>query len=116
MGGGRVEFVVESAVGERAAESFVKEQEQERNVNAPGGQAVSVAATVALDQAMAFQLAQIGRSWLSPYCLGESRNVVRTASWICFAVQPPTVLPLCSSIFEKTDDPGVLNFDAGITN
>jgi len=37
---GGIGFVVESAVGERAAESFVKEQEQERNVDAPGGQAV----------------------------------------------------------------------------
>lgn len=41
-------FVMESAVGERAAEALVEEQEQERNVDAFGGQAVGVMAAIAL--------------------------------------------------------------------
>jgi hypothetical protein len=55
----RIWLVVEAAVGERAAESLVEEQKQERNVNAFGRQSVGVAAAIALQKAMAFQLAQI---------------------------------------------------------
>ena len=39
--------VVEAAIGERAAQAFVEEQEEERDVNAFGRQAVSVAAAIA---------------------------------------------------------------------
>jgi hypothetical protein len=44
----RVRFVVESAVGEGTAEALMEEQEQKRNVDAFAGQAVGVAAAVAL--------------------------------------------------------------------
>lgn len=46
MGG--IGFVVEAAVGEGTTEGLVEEQEQERDVNAFGGQAVSVTAAIAL--------------------------------------------------------------------
>ena len=50
---------MEAAVGERAAEALVEEQEQERDVDAFGGEAVGVAAAIAFQQAVAFELAQI---------------------------------------------------------
>ena len=47
-------FVVKAAVGQRATETLVEEQEQERHLNAFGGKAVGVSAAVALDQPVAF--------------------------------------------------------------
>ena len=45
-------FVVEAAVGQRAAEALVKEQKQQRDVNAFGGETVGVAAAIAFQQAV----------------------------------------------------------------
>src|SRR6266478_7673721 len=51
--------VMEAAVGERAAEAFVEEQEEQRNLNPFGGEAVGVAGAIPLQQTVAFELAQI---------------------------------------------------------
>jgi len=51
--------VVEAAVGERAAEAFVKEQKEQCNLNPLGGKTVGVAGAVTLQQPMALQLAQV---------------------------------------------------------
>ena len=45
--------VVEAAIGERAAQAFVEEQEEERDLNAFGGETIGVAGAVALQQPMA---------------------------------------------------------------
>jgi len=50
---------MEAAVGEGATEALVEEQEQERNVDAFCGQAVGIAAAIALQQPVPFELAQI---------------------------------------------------------
>ena len=47
---GRIGSVMEAAVGERTAEALVEEQEQEGDVDAFGGEAVSVAAAIAFQQ------------------------------------------------------------------
>lgn len=44
---GRIRFVREAAVGERATQAFVEEQEKERNLNAFGGEAIGLAAAIA---------------------------------------------------------------------
>ena len=87
---------MKAAVGERATETLVEEQEQERDLDAFGGQPVGVAAAIALEQAVAFEFAQIVAELVQAVGFAESWKVVRTASWICLAVQPPTVLPPCS--------------------
>lgn len=50
---------MEAAVGERTTEALVEEQEEEREVNAFGRQAVSVAAAIAFQQPVPFEFAQI---------------------------------------------------------
>ena len=55
----RVGAVVEAAVGERAAEPFVKEQKEQRNLNPLGSETVGVAGAVALQQTVASELAQV---------------------------------------------------------
>jgi hypothetical protein len=45
----RVGFVMEAAIGEGTAEAFVEEQKQQSNVDAFAGQAVGIAAAIALE-------------------------------------------------------------------
>jgi hypothetical protein len=51
--------VVEAAIGERAAQPFVEEEKEQRNLNPFGGETIGVAGAVALQQPMAFELAQV---------------------------------------------------------
>ena len=51
--------VVEAAVGEWTAEPFVKEEKQQRNLDAFWGEAVGVAGSIPLQQAVAFEFAQV---------------------------------------------------------
>jgi hypothetical protein len=46
----RIGSVVEAAVGKRTTEALVEEQEQERDVNTLGGQAVGIASAITLEQ------------------------------------------------------------------
>ena len=54
-----VRAVVKAAVGERAAEPFVEEQEEQGDLNAFWGETVGVAGSVTLQQAVGFELAQV---------------------------------------------------------
>ena len=55
--GGRT--VVEAAVGERTAEPLVEEEEEQRNLDAFRGETVGVAGSIALQQPVTFELAQV---------------------------------------------------------
>ena len=50
-----VGLVLEAAIGQRAAEPFVEEQEQERDLDSFGGELVSIAGAIALQDPVAFQ-------------------------------------------------------------
>ena len=62
----RIGFVVKLAVGQRATEAFVEEQEQERHLNAFCCEAVSVTVLLAIQQAMAFEFAEIVAELVQP--------------------------------------------------
>jgi hypothetical protein len=49
--------VVEAAVGERTAEPFVEEEKEQRNLDAFWGEAVGVAGSIPLQQAVTFEFA-----------------------------------------------------------
>src|SRR6476661_4514119 len=51
--------MVEAAVGERSAQPFMEQQEEQRDLDAFSGEAVGVARAVALDQSVALELAQV---------------------------------------------------------
>jgi hypothetical protein len=57
----------------------VEEQEQERDVNTFGGQAAGIAAAIALQQPVTFELAEIVTELVQSVGMGESWNVVTTA-------------------------------------
>jgi len=58
--------VVKAAVGEGTAEALVEEEEQECDLNALCGEPVSVTATVAFEEAVAFQLAEVVTKLVQP--------------------------------------------------
>ena len=49
--------VVEAAVGERTTEPFVEEEKEQRDLDAFWGEAVGVAGSIALQQAVTFEFA-----------------------------------------------------------
>ena len=51
-----VGLMMKAAVGERATQTLVKEEEQKRDLNAFAGEPVSVTAAIPLEQAMALSL------------------------------------------------------------
>ena len=63
--------MVEAAVRQRTAEPFVKEQEQERDLDTFNGELIGVPGAIAFQQPVPFQLSQIvaelvqtvGRCW-----------------------------------------------------
>jgi len=59
------------AVGERAAELLVEEQEQESDLHAFGGEPVSVARIIAFEQTVAFEFAQIVAELVQPVSIGR---------------------------------------------
>jgi hypothetical protein len=96
---GEIGFVMEAAVGERAAQALVKEEKQEGDVDAFGGEAVGVTAAIALKQSVSFEFAQIvaelvesvlfrgelegGENCLvNPLCRRTSRSRMIRVSWI----------------------------------
>jgi len=73
MGG--IGFVMKAAVGQRAAEAFVEEQEQKRDLEAFRRQAVGVTAAIALEQPVTFEFAQIIAKLVQSICfVGESEG------------------------------------------
>ena len=55
----RVGLVMEAAVGERSAKTFVEKQKQQGHLDAFVGEPIGVPAAITLQQSMAFELAQI---------------------------------------------------------
>ena len=53
----RIGFVMEAAVGVRTTEALVEEQEQQRDVNAFGCQAVGISSAITLEQTVPFEFA-----------------------------------------------------------
>jgi hypothetical protein len=113
---GGIRLVVESAVGERAAEALVKEQEQERDIHAFGGQAVSVAPAIALEKSVAFQFADVVAELVQsvgPWGKLECRDYGLVD---LFSGPAADGVAAVQQDFQQPNDAGVMDFDAGIAN
>ena len=108
--------VVEAAVSERAAEAFVEEQKEQRNLNSLGGETVGVAGAVALQQTVALELAQVVTELVEAVgSLGEVEGgedgvvdlLGRPAAYVAAAMQER---------FEEADDARVVDLDPGIAD
>jgi hypothetical protein len=113
---GRVGLMVEAAVSEGTAESFMEEQKQERNVNAFGGESVGVAAAIALRKAMAFQLPQIVAELVESVCF--RRQLKRSEDCLVNLFGRPAAngTAVMQEGLQQSDDPRVVDFDAGVTD
>jgi hypothetical protein len=93
--------VVKAAVGQGTAETLVEEQKQEGNLNTFGGEPVGIAGAMAFEQGVPLQFAEIVAELVEAIGFGGKLKVVRTAWWICLAVQPPRVGLACRRTSSK---------------
>ncbi len=108
--------VVETAVCERTAEFFVEEEEQQRNLDAFWGEAVGVAGSIPLQQAVAFEFAQVVAQLVDGVaCVGELEGAEDSlmdllggpAADVAAAVQED---------LEEADDARIVQLDAGVAD
>jgi len=113
---GRVGFVMEAAVGKRTTEALVEAQEQEGDVDAFCRQTVSVMAAIALEQMVPFEFAQVVAELVEPAGLrgelkrGEDRLVN------LFGGPAADGAAVVQENLQQPDDPGVVDFDAGVAD
>src|SRR3984885_13508977 len=112
----RIGSVMEPAVGERTAEALVEKEEQEGDVNAFGREAVSIAAAIALEQAGSFELAQVVPELVE--AIGFRGEMERGEDRLVNLFGRPATdgTAVMQENLQEPDDPGVMDFDAGITN
>ena len=109
-------LVMEATIGERAAETLVEEQEQERDVHALGGEPIGVSAAVPLEKSMAFQLAQIVAELVEAVGLG--RELKGFENGLGNLLGGPTAHggARVHENLQQTDEAGILDADAGIAD
>ena len=81
--------MVEAAVGEWAAEPFVEEQKEQGDLYPFCGETVGVAGALTLYELVALELAQVVAELVQAVGTVGEWKLVRTAWWMCLAVQPP---------------------------
>ena len=108
--------MMEAAVGERSAQPFMEEQEEQRDVDAFCGEAVGVARAVALDQSVAPELAQVVAQLVQAIgALGEMEGC--EGSLVDLLGRPAAdVSTAMQEDFEQTDGAHVVDLDAGIAH
>src|SRR6201988_3319838 len=111
-----VRAVVKAAVGERAAEPFVKEQEEQGDLNAFGGETVGVAGSVTLQQPVGFELAQVVAELVET--VGAVGEVEGGRDGVVDLLGGPAA-DLTTAVqedLEEADDTGVVDLDPGIAD
>jgi len=68
---GGIGLVMEATIGQGAAELLVEEQKEECDLHAFGGEPVGVAGSIALEQAVAFEFAEIIAELIQPVSFGR---------------------------------------------
>src|SRR3984893_10939378 len=108
--------VMEAAVGERAAQPFVEEEKEQRNLNPFGGETIGVAGAVALQQPMAFELAQVVAKLVE--AVGAVGEVEGGEDGVMdlHGGAAADVTAAMQEHFEQADDAGVVDLDAGIAH
>jgi len=108
--------VVKAAVGKRAAEPFVKEQEEQGDLNPFWGEAIGVAGSVTLQQPVGLELAQVVTELVQP--VGAVGEVEGGEDGVVDVLGGPAA-DLTTAVqedLEESDDAGVVDLDAGIAD
>src|SRR5579864_734816 len=111
-----VGWIVETAVGLGTTQSFVEEQKQKRDWQAFGGEAIGVALAVAFQQSVALELAEVVTKLIQ--AVRFLRDGEGCEDGLVNLVGGPSaeVAAAMQQHFQQTDDPGLVDFEAGITN
>ncbi len=110
---GRVGFVMKAAVGQRAAEPLVEEQKQQRDMHTLGGETVGVAAAIAFQQAVPFELAQIVAEMVQPVLFRGELERSEDGFMKLFGRRAANGVAAMQQDFQQADGPRALDFDAG---
>ena len=111
-----VRAVVKAAVGKRAAEPFVKEQEEQGDLNPFWGETIGVAGSVTLQQPVGLELAQVVTELVQP--VGAVGEVEGGEDGVVDVLGGPAA-DLTTAVqedLEESDDAGVVDLDAGIAD
>src|SRR6201998_4070989 len=111
-----VRAVVKAAVGKRTAEPFVKEQEEQGDLNPFWGETVGVAGSVTLQQPVVFELAQVVTELVEP--VGAVGEVEGGEDGVVDLLGGPAA-DLTTAVqedLEEADDTGVVDLDPGIAD
>ena len=108
-----IRLVMEATVGEWTAEALVEEQEEERDLHALSGEPVGIATAIALEQPVAFQLAQVIAELVQTVSLG--RKIKGGENGFVDLLGSPAAhgrAPVQENL-QQADDTDVLDTDAG---
>src|ERR1700730_13377942 len=108
--------VVKAAVGERAAEPFVKEQEEQGDLNPFWRETVGVAGSVTLQQPVGFEFAQVVAELVE--AVGAVGEVEGGEDGVVDLLGGPAA-DLTTAVqedLEEADDTGVVDLDSGIVD
>ena len=108
--------VVEAAVGERTAKPFVEEEKEQRDLDAFRGEAVGVAGSIPLQQAVTFEFAQVVAQLVDAVAsVGEMEG--GDYGLMDLLGGPATdVAATVQEDFEQADDAGIMELDAGVAD
>jgi hypothetical protein len=108
--------VVETAVGERTAEPFVEEEKEQRNLYAFWGEAVGVAGSIPLQQAVAFEFAQVVAQLVDGVASVGELEGGDNGLMDLFGGPATDVTATVQEDLEQADDARILELDAGIAD
>ena len=109
-------LVMEAAVGEGATEALVKKQEQERDLYPLVSKPVGITAAIALEESVAFELAQIVAELVQT--IGSGRELERSENRLVDLFGGPTADggAAVQEDFHQANDSGIVDLDSGIAN
>lgn len=113
---GCVRFMVKAAVGERTTKALVKEQKQQRQIDTLGGQATGVAASVALDEPLPFEFSQIVTELVESVLFRGDLTGGEDCLVDLLGGPATDGAAVMQQNLQQPDHPGVVDFDAGVTN
>ena len=108
--------VVEAAVGERTAEPFVEEEKEQRNLDAFWGEAVSVAGSIPLQQATAFEFAQVVAQLVDAVASVGEMEGGDNGLMDLFGGPATDVAATVQEDIEQADDARIMELDAGVAD
>ena len=108
--------VMEAAVGERAAEPFMEEEEEQGDLHTFRGEAVGVSGSIPLQQAVAFEFAQVVAQLVETVAFVREVEGGEDGVVDLFGGPSAEASATVQEDFEETDDARIVDLDAGVAD